>query len=52
MNFAGYETIDDLLLNYTRYSRRKNVQVGRLVLYLFGYRDPERQALSDLICSA
>jgi phytoene/squalene synthetase len=25
--------------------------VGRLVLYLFGYRDAERQHLSDLVCS-
>jgi phytoene/squalene synthetase len=25
--------------------------VGHLVLYLFGYRDAERQRLSDLVCS-
>jgi squalene synthase HpnC len=47
LDFAGFETIDDLL-GYSRYSANP---VGRLVLYLFGYRDPERQHLSDLICS-
>ncbi len=47
VNFKGFDTIDDLL-GYARYSANP---VGRLVLYLFGYRDPERQRLSDLICS-
>ena len=47
LDFVGFETIDDLLGN-SRYSANP---VGRLVLYLFGYRDRERQHLSDLICS-
>jgi squalene synthase HpnC len=47
LHFDGFEAIDDLL-GYSRYSANP---VGRLVLYLFGYRDPERQGLSDLICS-
>ena len=38
-----YETFDDLL-GYCRYSANP---VGHLVLYLCGYRDPERQLLSD-----
>lgn len=46
VNFRGFDTIDDLL-GYARYSANP---VGRLVLYLFGYRDAERQRLSDLIC--
>jgi len=47
VNFQGFDTIDDLL-GYARYSANP---VGRLVLYLFGYRDAERQHLSDLVCS-
>jgi squalene synthase HpnC len=47
VDFKGFDTIDDLL-GYSRYSANP---VGRLVLYLFGYRDPERQRLSDLVCS-
>lgn len=47
VSFSGFDTIDDLL-GYARYSANP---VGRLVLYLFGYRDAERQRLSDLICS-
>ncbi len=47
VNFAGFDTIDDLL-GYARYSANP---VGRLLLYLFGYRDAERQLLSDLVCS-
>ncbi len=39
----------DSVLGYCRYSANP---VGRLVLYLCGYRDPERQALSDAICTA
>jgi len=47
VNFSGFDTIEDLL-GYARYSANP---VGRLVLYLFGYRDGERQQLSDLVCS-
>ena len=47
VDFKGFETLDDLLA-YSRYSANP---VGRLVLYLFGYRDVERQHLSDLVCS-
>ena len=43
-----YETFDDLL-GYCRYSANP---VGHLVLYLCGYRDAERQALSDYTCTA
>jgi squalene synthase HpnC len=43
-----YETWDQLL-DYCRYSANP---VGQLVLYLGGYRDPERQHLSDLTCTA
>jgi len=35
-----------------RYCTRSANPVGRLVLYLFGLRDPERQALSDATCTA
>jgi phytoene/squalene synthetase len=37
------------VLAYCRYSANP---VGHLVLYLCGYRDPERQQLSDFTCSA
>ncbi|MBO0911980.1 MAG: squalene synthase HpnC [Acidobacteria bacterium] len=43
-----YETFDDLL-GYCRYSANP---VGRLVLYLCGYRDLERQQLSDFTSTA
>lgn len=43
-----YETFDDLL-GYCRYSANP---VGHLVLYLCGYRDAERQKLSDYTCTA
>lgn len=43
-----YPTFDDLLA-YCRYSANP---VGRLVLYLCGYRNAERQALSDFTCTA
>jgi squalene synthase HpnC len=43
-----YETFQDVL-GYCRYSANP---VGRLVLYLCGYRDPERQRLSDFTCTA
>jgi squalene synthase HpnC len=37
------------VLGYCRYSANP---VGRLVLYLCGYRDPDRQAYSDATCTA
>ena len=43
-----YETFADVL-GYCRYSANP---VGHLVLYLCGYRDPERQLLSDYTCTA
>lgn len=43
-----YATFDDLL-GYCHYSANP---VGRLVLYLCGYRDGERQQLSDFTCTA
>lgn len=47
VQFQAFETMADLL-DYARYSANP---VGRLVLYLFGFRDPERQRLSDQICT-
>jgi squalene synthase HpnC len=43
-----YETFGDLL-GYCRYSANP---VGHLVLYLCGYKDSERQLLSDYTCTA
>ena len=43
-----YPTWEDVL-GYCRYSANP---VGRLVLYLCGYRDAERQGLSDATCTA
>jgi squalene synthase HpnC len=43
-----HETFQELL-EYCRYSANP---VGRLVLYLGGYRDEERQRLSDCTCTA
>jgi squalene synthase HpnC/squalene synthase HpnD len=43
-----YESWDDLL-GYCRYSANP---VGRLVLYVCGYRDAPRQRLSDATCTA
>jgi squalene synthase HpnC len=43
-----FETFADVLA-YCRYSANP---VGHLVLYLCGYRDPERQQLSDFTCTA
>src|SRR6202050_4608067 len=43
-----FETFDDVLA-YCRYSANP---VGHLVLYLCGYRDTERQQLSDYTCTA
>jgi squalene synthase HpnC len=45
---ARYSTFEDLF-QYCRYSANP---VGRLVLALCGYRDAERQALSDATCTA
>ncbi len=43
-----YQTFEDLL-GYCRYSANP---VGHLVLYACGYRDAERQQLSDCTCTA
>jgi squalene synthase HpnC len=43
-----YQTYQDLL-GYCRFSANP---VGRLVLYVCGYRDAERQQLSDFTCTA
>ena len=43
-----YQTFEELL-GYCRYSANP---VGRLVLTVCGYRDPERQRLSDSTCTA
>jgi squalene synthase HpnC len=43
-----YPTFDDLL----GYCQNSANPVGHLVLYLCGYRDPERQQLSDFTCTA
>src|SRR5271168_3899934 len=45
---SRYETFDELL-GYCKYSANP---VGHLVLYLCGYRDDERQLLSDYTCTA
>src|SRR3954468_3118938 len=45
---SRYETFDDVL-GYCKYSANP---VGHLVLYLCGYRDAERQQLSDYTCTA
>lgn len=42
--FAEFSALRD-------YCRRSADPVGRLILYLFGYRDAERQALADQICT-
>src|ERR1700719_4174514 len=47
-NVQRYETFE-ALLGYCRYSANP---VGHLVLYLCGYRDAARQALSDYTCTA
>ena len=43
-----YRTYNDLL----GYCENSANPVGRLVLYIFGYRDEERQMLSDATCTA
>ena len=45
---SRYRTYDDLDF----YCQHSANPVGRLVLYVCGYRDPERQALSDYTCTA
>ena len=45
---ARYATYQDLL-HYCEHSANP---VGRMVLYVLGYRDAERQALSDATCTA
>src|SRR5450432_4022005 len=45
---SRYQTWDEVL-NYCVYSANP---VGRLVLYLCGYRDADRQGLSDATCTA
>jgi len=47
-SIGRYETFNDLR-GYCRYSANP---VGHLVLYLCGYRDSERQQLSDYTCTA
>jgi squalene synthase HpnC len=47
VEFQGFDTLVDLL-TYSAYSANP---IGRLVLYLFGYRDEARQRLSDQICT-
>lgn len=47
VNFRGFETREDLLA----YARCSANPVGRIVLAMFGYRDPERCGLSDQICT-
>ena len=48
VDFRGFDEFDDLL----RYCAHSANPVGHLVLYLFGYRDAERQARADDICTA
>jgi squalene synthase HpnC len=43
-----FDTFNDVLA----YCRHSANPVGHLVLYLCGYRDPERQQLSDFTCTA
>jgi squalene synthase HpnC len=47
-SITRFETFDNVLA-YCRYSANP---VGHLVLYLCGYRDAERQQLSDYTCTA
>ncbi len=47
-SITRYETFDDLL-GYCKFSANP---VGHLVLYLCGYRDSDRQLLSDCTCTA
>ncbi|HZP26280.1 MAG TPA: squalene synthase HpnC [Dehalococcoidia bacterium] len=45
---STYDTFSDIVY----YCEHSANPVGHLVLYLFGYSDPERQALSDATCTA
>ncbi len=45
---SRYRTYADL----EYYCQHSANPVGHIVLYVFGYRDPERQALSDCTCTA
>ena len=47
VRWNGFETVDELLA----YCACSANPVGHLVLHLFGYRDAERQALADRICT-
>ncbi len=47
-SITRFPTFEDVL-GYCRYSANP---VGHLVLYLCGYRDPERQHLADYTCTA
>lgn len=47
-NVKRYQTFADLL----DYCRRSANPVGRIVLYVCGYSDQQRQHFSDLICTA
>lgn len=47
VEFKPFPTYDDLL----SYCRCSADPVGRLILHLFGYRDEERQGLSDAVCT-
>lgn len=47
VEFEPFATFDDL----RAYCRCSADPVGRLILHLFGYRDGERQELSDRICT-
>lgn len=47
-SITRYPTFNDLL----GYCRNSANPVGHLVLYVCGYRDPERQQLSDYTCTA
>ncbi|MBF6601115.1 MAG: squalene synthase HpnC [Dehalococcoidia bacterium] len=44
----SFETYDDLL----RYCEHSATPVGRMLLYVLGYRDERRQLLSDATCTA
>jgi squalene synthase HpnC len=48
VDFRGFATYEELL----GYCTRSANPVGRLVLRLFGYADPERDARSDDVCTA
>jgi len=46
--FTGFQTFDEL----GQYCAHSANPIGHLVLYLFGYRDDERQVRADDICTA